>query len=92
MVLLKEREALERQIQNLNKQIEQKQKAEQLYQQKIKSIKNQLLEKIRNLEKDLQNEKNDNVKIKEKLNILEAISNKPKKEVSTDTNLNWEKR
>src|SRR6266498_3468536 len=99
MVLLKDKEALEKQIQYLNKQIEQMQKAEQLYQQKIKSIENELLthvkqktEKIKNLEEDLQNEKQDNVKIKEKLNILEAISNKPKKEVSTGTNLNWDEK
>src|SRR6266540_700833 len=81
MVLLKDKEVLEKQIKNLNKQIEQKQNAEQLYQQKIQSI-----------EKDLQNEKQDKAKLKEKLDILETISNKPKKEVSTETDLNWDEK
>jgi len=74
MVLLKEKEVLEKQIQNLN---EQKKRAEQLYQQKIQTI-----------EKELQNEKQDKEKIKEKLDILETVLNKPKKEVSIGTDLN----
>ncbi len=74
---------------DLNKQ---KQEVEELYQQKIKSIENQLLENIRNLEKDLQNEKYDRAKVKEILNILEVIFNKSKKEVITEIDLNLDKK
>src|ERR1044072_83354 len=78
MVLLKYEEALEKQIQK--------------YQQKIKSVESQFSEKIRTLENDLQNEKQNKAKIKERLDILETTSNKPKKEVSTETDLNWDEK
>src|SRR5688500_16334318 len=95
MVLLRDNEILEKRIQTLHKQIQQKQEAEQLCQQKIHSVESQLLilaEQKRDLEKSLQNEKQDKAKIKERLNALETMFNKPKKEVSIGTDLSWDEK